>query len=211
MPRLQTGPDIEQGQALIVRYETKRGRASFESTVSEMNVDRVRVDRPVDIGDLYPGKQLDVMVLIGDEPYRFISDVVAIDEALTISRPAELRPVEKRQHYRLQHGISPGFAAVTDVIGVDRNRIRLTVLDISAGGLQFVSRERLTAGDQVHMWLPIDDYRVDCIVQIVNARPPSAGRSNHRYNSRFHYIGRDDRERLARWVFSKQLDLRRRR
>ncbi len=176
-----------------------------------MGTDRVRIDPPTDTRDLYPGKQVDVAVLIDEVPYRFVSRVVVTQGTFSINLPSAIRLIEKRQHYRLARGVVPTYSALCNEIGVDERRVRLTVVDISAGGLQFVSREEIEKGRLVHMWLPLDGYRIDCIAQVVHTRPPEPGRSNHRYHGQFTMLLHDDRERLARWVFSKQLELRRRR
>lgn len=211
MATLQSRPEIEERQALIVRYETKRGQRSFESAVVEVAGDRVRIEPPEEGADLYPGKQVDVTVLIDEVPYQFVSRVVVMQGTFSISLPGDIRLIEKRQHYRLPRGISPTYSALCNELGVDERRVRLTVIDISAGGLQFVSREEIGNGRLVHMWLPLDGYRIDCIAQVLDTRLPEPGRSNHRYHGQFTMLLRDDRERLARWVFSKQLELRRRR
>ncbi len=211
MATLQSRPEIEERQALIVRYETKRGQRSFESTVLAVGSDRVRIDPPSDAPDLYPGKQVDVTILIGDVPHQFVSRVVVAEGAFAIDPPSAIRVIEKRQHYRLPRGISPAHAALCDALGVEIRRIRATVIDISEGGLQFVSREKIEPGWLVHMWLPLDNYRIDCLAQVLRVRPPEPGRSNSHYHCQFTKLLAEDRERLARWVFSKQLELRRRR
>ncbi len=204
-------PELERGQMLVVRYETKRGERSFESGVRDVRGDRVHIIPAQEPSkDLYPGKQVAVAVQIEGVAYQFVSSVVSMEGDLVVASPSEMRLVEKRQHYRLQIGLVPSYGAITDANGVDDRATRLTVVDISAGGVQFVSRAAFAPGTRIHIWLPIDDYRVDCILEVINARTPAKGRSNFRYNGRFVIISGGDREHVARFVFRKQLELRRR-
>ncbi len=204
-------PRLVYGQPLVVRYETKLGDRSFDSAVGDIVGERVHILPPAGPpDDLYPGKQVDVVVMVDDSAYQFITRVLSVGRPFVLARPDTLRLVEKRQHFRLELGIVPAYAAVTDANGVDERSLRLTALNISAGGVKFVSRRALSKGDLIHMWLPLDDYRVDCMVEVVNALSPGVGRSNYRYNTQFRSISHDDRERLARFVFRKQIELRRR-
>ena len=206
-----TTPELGKGQILAVRYETKKGECSFDSAVRDVRGDRVHILPPREASrELYAGKQIEVLAQIEDVAYRFISQILTLDGDCVIARPSDMRPVEKRQHYRLQIGLVPSYGAVTDNNGVDDRSTRLTVVDISAGGVQFVSRNAFAPGTRVHMWLPIEDYRVDCVVEVIHARTPAKGRSNFRYNGRFSSISTEDQEHVARFVFRKQLELRRR-
>ncbi len=211
MATATVAPELATGHLLVVRYETSNGRRSFESGLRAVLGDRLHITPPASSDDIYPGKQVEVLIDVSGAAYQFVSQVLALDEGdCILAYPNRFRLIEKRQHYRLQSGIVPTYAALTDANGIDDRTVRITVVDISAGGLQVVARTPFAKGLRIHMWLPIDDYRLDCAVEVMDFRPPGKGRSNYRYNCEFTWIRKDDRERLARFIFRKQLELRRR-
>lgn len=124
---------------------------------------------------------------------------------------------ERRHHYRVITRIVPRRASWFDEDEVTLRAFDAIILDISGGGMLIQSRDRLPPGTRLSVIFAVDgdpvEFDVRAVVVGVHTTPPSAGRmssNTFRIHATFTDLPRLDAERIVRYVYRQQLQLRRR-
>ena len=149
--------------------------------------------------------------------FRFVSEVLghsADGHQDFLSLPGAIDDSERRSHYRLEAALKPAalYRLVIDATTEPQDAdVDVTVVDLSEGGCCLASRKRLEAGERYGMQLDLPgagEITVRFRVTSVDERRP--GYLNYRVHCLFTDIQLAHRDRIARYLMRRQLEMRRR-
>lgn len=148
--------------------------------------------------------------------YVFDTEVLGVVDGspprLRLATPARVFPHERREYYRLAKVLRPAAAGVLDAAGNTARVLEPVVVDIGGGGLRFLEAQPVPVGSTVWFELPLTSPADTVHVQgqVVAARGPEPGEPRHSMSVRFVGISDVDRQRILRFVFQQQVEMRRR-
>ena len=207
--------DFSPGQRIRVVNNSGTREATYESVVRHISDDGMRIDHPRRDGqrlELWPEDELQLAVELHGRLYTFMSAVRAVEEVpaeiVTIDLPEEVDHQERRNFFRLITRIEPRYTAVTNAEGAELELLDATILDISGGGMQLLSKQPVEVGARIRVIFPlaVDSVEADVIVLALSVQHDGR-RSAYRINTRFADLPREIQERIIRFVFSAQLEL----
>ncbi|MEO9254851.1 MAG: flagellar brake protein [Tepidiformaceae bacterium] len=154
--------------------------------------------------------------------WRFMTEVTGTNPEGTLQYlriPSNIESSERRNAFRLETSIKPSSLyrliidkdTIPDDGGAENPNIEGTIVDLSEGGLclsssaRFMSLERL--GVQANIGEALE-FTARMIV--TGVEDPPAGRRNRRVHCHFTDISRADREKVAKFLMRRQLEMRRR-
>lgn len=151
--------------------------------------------------------------------WRFATEVsgVSPDGSIQYLRlPAEITSSERREAFRLETSIKPAslYRLVIDTDDLPDDPapdIAGTVVDLSQGGLCLSSPARLIAGERLGIQAGLgEDVEFIARMQVTSVDDPPLGHRNRRVHCRFTDISKADREKVAKFLMRRQLEMRRR-
>ncbi len=163
---------------------------------------------------LAPGSEVTVGFGIPESGYyRFQTTVLAeIAEpgpAVRIAYPTQVERVQQRRHYRLPVLLAFSFRVINDL---KSHRSLVTcqghTVDISGGGMQFVSQEDLKFGDQLEIDLPAGLGLSAGIIGTV-LRTADNFDGTYQASVQFENLDRQQEEAIIRFIFQEQVRRRR--
>jgi hypothetical protein len=146
---------------------------------------------------------------------RFVTEVTGTSENHALQYlmlPPVIEKSERRQFYRLPTAFEPiDLFQLVRVPGSEgpRDLARIsTVVDISEGGLCLSTRAPLRCGDRlaIHVELPGFGPIIGRMT-VVGVQAPEKGFLNERAHCSFDDLDRRSRDRIARFVMQRQIDL----
>jgi c-di-GMP-binding flagellar brake protein YcgR len=209
--------DLQPGTRVNVAPPDGDLGAAYAATVRSVSENAIRLTMPerddefltIDAGD-----SITVFTSLHGQIYRFTTRVRLMEtsptEGLVIEPPTEAEKNERRTFYRLLTRIEPRYAA--EVRREEEVRLQNNViLDISGGGLQMQTTSRLEPGARVHLVFSLDGdpLEMEVSIDILTAHEPSRGGRFYRVHGRFAGVPRSEVERLVRYVYRQQVELRR--
>jgi c-di-GMP-binding flagellar brake protein YcgR len=192
--------------------------AVYEATVRSVTEHAVRLTMPErehEFLNVEPGESITMFLSRQGQVYRITSRVRLIEtspvEGLVIDPPAEAVKNERRSYYRLLTRIVPRYAAVVGRGGAEEPLGENVILDISGGGLQMQSKSRIEAGARLHLVFAVDGdpLEIEVLVDVLTVHPPVNGGRVYRFHGRFAGVPRSEVERIIRYIYREQLELRR--
>lgn len=151
--------------------------------------------------------------------WRFLSEVtgVSLDGNIQyLELPASIESSDRRTVFRLGTALRPETVyrvAVNSDQGAEprQDKLDATVIDLSEGGVCLSSRQDAEMGE----WLGIV-VRLPLIgdvtarMKVTGTELPRPGQLNHRIHCQFAEITRGDRDKIARFVMRRQIEMRQR-
>lgn len=110
---------------------------------------------------------------------------------------------QRREFVRLEISLPIWFSIAADT-SAEGSYERGTTIDLSAGGICFVSRIKLEAGHLINLCLNLGDAEFSCKAQVVRCSRAEAGGSNYAVAVKFIEITDNLRDHIVGFVFSKQ-------
>ncbi|NLW16246.1 MAG: hypothetical protein GX033_01060 [Firmicutes bacterium] len=163
---------------------------------------------------LAPGSQVIIGFGIPESGYyRFQTTVLAeIAEpgpAVRVAYPTQIERVQQRRHYRLSISLLFSFRVINDL---QSHRSFIThqgqTVDISGGGMQFVSQEDLKYGDRLEIDLPsILGVASGTIGTVLRTADNFDG--TYQASVQFENMDRQQEEAIIRFIFQEQVRRRR--
>jgi len=150
---------------------------------------------------------------------RFVSHVSGhspdgLEEILSL--PDSIETVEHRHYFRLQTALRPlsVFRLVIDGHQEQDDEGSLedcTIVDLSEGGVCLSSRAAVGEGERLGMQFQLPRIgRVNVRMRVLRVDDPRSGERNRRVHCMFTDIRLLDRDSIARYLMTRQLELRRR-
>lgn len=133
-----------------------------------------------------------------------------------LALPAGIEDSERRGSFRLATTLSPVtvYRLVLDSEVLEseaETSLNCTVVDLSEGGVCLSSRTRATVGEWLGIQLDLPGFgEVKARMRVVAVDPPRHGNRNYRIHCVFADLSRADRDRIARFLMRRQLEMRRR-
>ena len=165
------------------------------------------------------GTRLHASYVYQRKRWRFTTRVtgVSTDGAVQyLELPAEIDSSERRDAFRLETSIMP-ISLYRLVIDPDdlpddpAPDVAGTVVDLSQGGLCISSPARLITGERLGIHASLgDDVEFIARLQVTGVDDPVIGHRNRRVHCRFTDISKLDREKVAKFLMRRQLEMRRR-
>lgn len=225
-PHPRKNPFVTQGLApgLTLRMEVavRDQLESFVTRVEDVNDERVAVLVPMARLQLRPlpaGTVVHAGYDFREKLYTFVTEVAGHSSDSTIEYlhpPAEINCRERRGSFRLKTAIHPRtvYRLVVDTEQLNEDNddeIECSIVDLSEGGLCLSSRNHFQAGERLgsQIELPQGGW-VHVRMRVVTIDEPRKGQLTRRVHCSFTDISPADRDRIARYLMHRQLEMRRR-
>jgi c-di-GMP-binding flagellar brake protein YcgR len=152
--------------------------------------------------------------------WRFVSEVLGVsrDGLLQhLAPPAVIESSDRRGAFRLETALrpelvyrlapEPGLAAPE----VARETLACTLIDLSEGGVCLASRDTAAPGDRLGIVVDLPNVgALTARLGVTSVEAPSAGHLNHVIHCLFEEISRGDRDKIARFLMRRQIEMRQR-
>lgn len=154
--------------------------------------------------------------------WRFATETIGSSPdgtAQMLAIPAGIQDSDRRGYYRLPTAITPisVYRLVVPPSGEElpdvqpEQELTCTIVDLSEGGLCLSSRSIATVGEWLGLHAELAQAgEVRARMRVVGVDPPRLGNRNSRIHCIFAGIGLSDRDRIARYLLRRQLEMRRR-
>jgi c-di-GMP-binding flagellar brake protein YcgR len=145
-----------------------------------------------------------------------VTQVSADGSLMVLGLPADLECSERRNAFRLETSIKPTslYRLVIDPDDLPEDpapNLDGTIVDLSEGGLCLSTPARLASGERLGVQASLgNDAEFTARMQVTGVDDPPTGNRNRRVHCRFTDISRADREKVARYLMRRQLEMRRR-
>jgi len=209
---------FEPGQAVTV--EIGGPDESYPTQIEEVRGDYLVVGTPMkqrEYIELPNGQKVTLAVTRRNNPYFYDTAVVGTEwnegqQMTLLRRPADNSGVALRQQVRVNVTISDGQFWWEQPNGKFGPITRGQLVDISAGGMQVMTKEGLPAGEKVLARFTLNrelgHLMVDALVLRDNERVSDVGVKSHRAHCQFVDLPDRDRDTLIKFVFSRERELR---
>jgi c-di-GMP-binding flagellar brake protein YcgR len=214
---------LAPGLALHIRYEASSGLQQVSTRVEEVYADGISVLVPMEKLQRRPlpsGRIVEVHYTHRGRWLQFLSEVKghSKDGALDfLAMPQKVESSDRRRFFRLQTAIKPSciFRIVVDEgTGAnedDQATLTGSVIDLSEGGLCLSTRDRATVGERLGMQMTLSDAgELTVRMRVTSIEEPEEGRVNRRLHCEFTGITLGDRDRIAKYLMRRQIEMRRR-
>lgn len=163
---------------------------------------------------LSPGAEVTIGFGIPESGYyRFqttvLAEIAQPGPAVRIAYPTQVERVQQRRHYRLPVLLPFSFRVLNDLKS-HRSFIthQGTTVDISGGGMQFVSQEDLRFGDKLEIDLPaVLGLTAGIIATVLRTTDNFDG--TYQASVQFENLDRQQEEAIIRFIFQEQVRRRR--
>lgn len=189
----------------------------YKSRIEDVTDDYVAMSIPVSEGNYLPlsrGEKIEAVYYYKEGLYKFYSTVVGrkIDRIALIlfDIPQKMEKYQRRNFVRIPHIDNISFIKLNDNEGYkDSNEVKVSdgiPVDISGGGLKFLTKENVKIGDILYVTIYIDSEPVRIKGKVVrhsinNDKKNVCGIS-------FIDVDKNDREKIIKFTFTKMRLLR---
>ena len=209
--------DLQPGTRIKVSPPGDPLGASYEATVRAALPAQLRLGLPRrehEVLAVEPGEQLTMFTTLHGRVLRFKAQVrlVEVDnDSFIIDTPREAEQTERRAFYRLPVRIVPRFVSRLDDAGNEVQAVQAVILDLSGGGAMLQSREFVAAGTRMRLAFELDGdpFDLDIAVLVLSCSRPTSSAQHYRLHCQFLEPNRVEMERLIRFVYRQQAELRR--
>jgi len=214
---------LEPGLALRVEAIVGKQVQTFATVVESVEAEGIRVLVPMHRLQPHPlpgNAVLHCEYFFRNRRWRFATEAARWapgDESQLLAWPAGIEDADRRDYFRLATALKP--VSVYRVL-LDREvmsaptppelELACTVVDLSEGGLCLSSRTPAAVGEWlgIHAELP-QAGELKARMRVVSVNEPRHGNRNFRIHCVFADIGLSDRDKIARFLMRRQLEMRR--
>jgi len=195
---------------------------SYVTRVEDVDAERVVVLVPMvrlQLRPLAAGTIVHAGYDYREKLWTFVTEVAGHSADSTIEylgAPAEIDCRERRGSFRLKTAIRPRtvYRLVVDTEQLDeetQDEIECSIVDLSEGGVCLSSRSRFQPGERLGIQIELPQGGVvTARMRVVTIDEPRKGQITRRVHCAFTDIGLSDRDRIARYLMQRQLEMRRR-
>jgi len=209
--------DLQPGTRIKVSPPGDPLGVSYEATVRSVLPSQLRLGLPRRDGEVLevtPGEQLTMFTLLYGRILRFKVNVRLVEvenDSFSIETPRQAELTERREFYRLPVRIVPRRAARLDDTGAEVQPLQAVILDIGGGGAMLQSREFVPAGSRMRLAFELegDPFDMDLATLVLSCNRPQSNAQHYRLHCQFLEPNRNELERLIRYVYRQQAELRR--
>jgi len=209
---------FETGQAAEI--ELNGMAEKYPTRIEEVRGDYLLIATPLkqrEYVTMENGKKVLLSVVRRNNPYFYETTVVGTEwvegQQLTqLRRPADNAGITLRQHVRVAVTITDAQFWIEGDDGKFGPIVPGQVVDISAGGVQLITKNGLPAGANVLMRATLSRQAGTLMVNVKVLRDyervSDVGVKTHRAHCEFHDLPDKDREKLVKFVFQRERELR---
>jgi c-di-GMP-binding flagellar brake protein YcgR len=209
---------FETGQAAEI--ELNGMAEKYPTRIEDVRGDYLLIATPLkqrEYVTMEQGKKVLLSVVRRNNPYFYETNVVGMEwvegQQLTqLRRPADNAGITLRQHVRVAVTITDAQFWVEGEDGKFGSIIPGSVVDISAGGVQLITKNGLPTGANVLMRATLSRQAGTLMVNVMVLRDyervSDVGVKTHRAHCSFHDLPDKDREKLVKFVFQRERELR---
>lgn len=190
----------------------------YKSRIEEVAQDFLIVAMPISKGapvTLRKGEIFSGRVFSDSLTYQFTS--VFIDRRLSplpvwiIGWPYNVTKTQQRSFVRIDIAL-PAFVTLnTDDNKAEPEKINVMTKDISGGGVQLISEKPLTPGSKIRVAVNVPECgMISAVGEVARSHQPQPERPLFWIGVKFLNIQEKDRTNLIKFIFKKQLEIRRR-
>lgn len=205
--------DLHAGQRVRLMSAGSSVRDAYDGTVLSVKDRVVRVDMGSSTDDRLEataGEQLLMLTDVRGRMFSFRTVMLGAESVpsyiLLLTQPEVAIQDDRREYYRQFTSVAPRYCAVLDGKGLERRRLHVLIMDISGGGMQLRSRERVDIGADVRLIFPLDGDPMDLdVTGRVQSVVSEVRAGQFRVHLKFVDISRPMRDRIIKYVFRQQL------
>ena len=189
----------------------------YKSRIEETNSENLVVAMPMSKGvpiSLRSGDTFSGRMPSGTLTYQFTSRY--IDRQLAplpvwiISWPYEVTKIQQRAFVRMDIMLPAFLTVKTNTKNNEQEKINAMTKDISGGGLQLILETPFTLGDKIQVMVSIPESgMVTAVAEVTRVQKPQSDRPLFWVSAKFIDIQEKDRSNIIKFIFKKQLELRR--
>jgi len=164
---------------------------------------------------LLPGDTIKIIYTDNMAVYTFVSRVIQQNSedmgTVVLGAPLEVKRIQRRNFVRLDCRLKVVLQKLNDKLAPDGEAFTAGTVDVSGGGMMFECDVLLNAGDVLQATLHLNDKdTVRGIGRVIRfARNSSKNRYGFSAGFEFTLIEETERDKIIRFIFNQQRDLRR--
>lgn len=191
--------------------------AAYEATVRSVMPSSLRLGMPRrddEMLEVQPGDALTLFTTLHSRVYRFHATARMVEvenDSFIIDAPREAERTERRHFYRLATRIVPRRVSLLDDDGKQAGVLHAVILDLSGGGALLQSREEAPVGGRIRIAFELEGepLEMDMAALVLSSVAPGQFAQHFRLHCQFLEPNRSEIERLVRYVYRQQAELRR--
>lgn len=191
----------------------------YFSRVEDVKSEGIIVAAPVKQGQVVPvapGTELYVTILGENDMYNFQTQVLARGQmgpvaVLTLMKPDSMKKVQRRNFFRIPAEVPCSFRILEEVTSMSMDPfIPAKTRDISGGGTLVVTEHPVVREMIVELSITLPQNQiVPAVAKVVFVKEGKGGDKKRELATVFLVIEEPDREKIVRYVFKRQQELRR--
>jgi c-di-GMP-binding flagellar brake protein YcgR len=134
-----------------------------------------------------------------------------------LAMPRKVESSDRRRYFRLQTAIKP-ICVFRIVVGeasgegdAEQATLEGSVIDLSEGGLCLSTRDKASLGERLGVQMHLSESGdLTVRMRVTSIDEPETGRINRKLHCEFTGITLGDRDRIARYLMRRQIEMRRR-
>ena len=213
---------LQPGVMLRMALSRREDAELMSTTVEHVDAERIEVLVPMlrmRARPHSPGTRVHAAYTFRQKTWQFVTEVAghSADGRLEfLTAPRNIESIERRLAFRLATSIRPEtlYKVVIDeemLASETDNTLNGTIVDLSQGGLCISSQARLMPGERLGLQAVLGDCgEITARVQVLRVEEPPSGKMNRRIHCQFTDISRGDRDKVAKFLMKRQLEMRRR-
>jgi c-di-GMP-binding flagellar brake protein YcgR len=214
---------LAAGLSIQIRYEAMGGLQEVSTRVEDVNEHGVAVLVPMERLKRRPlptGRIVEVHYTHRERWLQFVTEVTGHSRDGMydyLAMPTRIESSDRRKFFRLQTALKPLCVfrvVVSDETGTAEDReatLEGQVTDLSEGGLCFSTRDRASVGERLGFQIELPGTgTLTARVRVASMEEPLTGRVNRRLHCEFTNITLGDRDRIAKFLMRRQIEMRRR-
>lgn len=191
----------------------------YFSRVEDVKDEGIIVAAPVKQGQVVPiaaGTALNVTILGENDMYNFQTQVLARGQlgpvpVVTLMKPDNMKKVQRRNFFRVEASLPCSFRILPEVTAMSMDPfIDARLMDISGGGAMVVTEHPVVREMILELSISLPQNQiVPAVTKVVFVKEGKGGDKKRELATVFLVIEEPDREKIIKFVFKRQQELRR--
>ena len=204
---------LQTGSRVIILKNTEKDNNEYTSQIESVDGKKIRILAPMyksALIKLHEGLNINLTVFSDGKLYRFDAIVdKSVSEGMLhyvdIIVSSKIEKIERRDYFRIQtmKEVLIRKKEISNEKQKDNNYTQSVLIDLSGGGMQFSTREKFKAGDEIDILINIEGKDISLAGKILNINEQSELRT-YRYGVEFKDMDRMIRENIVTYVFKTQ-------
>lgn len=201
--------EIRLNQLVEIEHQLEDAVEYLSSRVEEIDNEHIHLAVPMRKGQLVPmhiGQKIRVCFSKENNSYAFTAIIVARKRepipVLIVNKPSTIVKIQRRSYVRIPASVPVAYRLIPQGQGYESSN----TVDISGGGILFLSKDKLQPGQilEIELYLP-GRPKVVCQAEVKRFIPPEGGGTNtYKIAAEFKDITENQRDQIFNFIFQKQ-------